>query len=837
MAIKLWNGLGEIDHPFAVAGKTSTTTMPRVIDGDPQTDMVVDHTVTPVQGNLGIPSTLPSILDDEQHADSTAVFDGGGMIGPSPVPASLTTIGNSSRPVPAGTATTIVRITPQTFSKESGLAPFDLIFHDFDVQALPVYNFWTIDELTDDKTERGERKLEDVPRYVRVSWERAPDIQNVRALIPSSKLHRHIDPVMFGSELERPVPVSVKGVTFLPDHLQPMKFSLVKNSIANGYIAPGILMTNVEMSVRDSGIDQASQVPNKGPASFVDEDAFLTNPETTGLSIHELRANVHQITNAVLGSARILESPLSPQAANDADEHFIGKFSVDRSSHVDGTMRIEKLDATSPVVSIDSLSSVPTEKGPGDPVIGLATRISESPIARAGRKTITARAAFVNTSLGGAVSQEKVALLSEPHHIESMVAVATSLPNLEILAQTGFQDQPRQARIPSYPSPPSVPQLEYAGYILQKFKRGSNGVFQLVEEIDLPNIDYTVYYDTKVVYGETYRYRVRSVIRWTRPATVGPFGNEKLTTAQFGSQTRSLAFHRSSYFAGEWSGRWGYTTVMDSIPPAPPDELNVRAESARKRIVVTMKLPYNPQRDIYMIRLFRKLQDSRGKDLTGWKQAVEYGSVDRKVDFGPQNVLYYDTDVDFFQTNGIRYVYTAQCVSRHHELSALSEQIGVRLNQQFAVAGEYPADFVSCAGVRMEHFGSFSSYPPRRTKSEIVGQSPEDAAPHDRQSVSMIFSGRNGLSNGSRDTGKYVGRIMSLDTGEERDFPISVTYSPQKQQVRTIPIGSYVPQSSPLKTAGVTGTSTVRDHRKIGQLGQAGPVSLPTMKSKPQERR
>jgi hypothetical protein len=205
--------------------------------------------------------------------------------------------------------------------------------------------------------------------------------------------------------------------------------------------------------------------------------------------------------------------------------------------------------------------------------------------------------------------------------------------------------------------------------------------------------------------------------------------------------------------------------VIDTDPPSPPDEMTVRPDSVRKQIAVSFKLPLNNQMDIYYMRLFRKLQDQNGVDLTSW---VQVGS-----NWGPENVLYYDTDVDFFQNNHIRYAYAAQTVTRHNEYSSLSDQLSSRLNSEYAAYGEYPIDFMSQAGVKLEHHGAFAVSPYKRYLTELVV--PNDA--------NFTFSGRHAHGTIALDGNQYFVRIESLDTGEKIDYPINIIYNNQATKI------------------------------------------------------
>src|SRR5262249_42718882 len=117
-------------------------------------------------------------------------------------------------------------VAPQYFSLESSPAPYDTLFNDFALEAFPFYNFWTPDELTNDKDAVGDRKLEDIPRFVKVVWNPAPTLPDSPILRPPQGVgKRKNKPTKFSLEVEKGVSVTYKGVAFSPDHLQPVNFS------------------------------------------------------------------------------------------------------------------------------------------------------------------------------------------------------------------------------------------------------------------------------------------------------------------------------------------------------------------------------------------------------------------------------------------------------------------------------------------------------------------------------------------------------------------------------------------------------------------------------------
>lgn len=826
MINKFTLGLGFISHPFDVGGWVSIAPVYRVpAPGGTRMNIVVDHAAKPVLGNLNIPTAVPYHPIVAPPPTPVTIVPSPVPV-PAPLPRPLSAIGKVANPRPAPSPIRFVPdVLPQVLSAESSPAPYEVIFNDFQLEAVPFYNFWTDDETTNDKEDRGDRALDDVPRFIKVSWQTAPVISGQTRLggkAENGKGRKAIRPIKFGTEAEKAVISIIKGVAFSPDHLQPQNFSDILGHLANGHYFPGVVHSTVELPVHNTGLDSHAVHANTLPIQHLDEDAFLTHPDTKGVSIHELKANIHQLTNGALGAARVSKTPLSRAGTKNRDSFFSGRFSVSRSPYEGDDLQLHGAQADDgPVLSLRARTARSSEGEKFDHVVEMASKVVKPQAARNLKPLAQVKVSFVNPSIGGAISEKKTNMMSEPHHAESVVAVAQMLPKLEVLKESGILDLHRNADVPSFPSPPGLYPVEYIGYVLEKYKQNDAGAFELVDTIKLPSIEYDTYIDCKVTYGTVYRYRIRAIMRWTREIDLESV-RKKLLARGIAVSGQILSPFESSYFAGEWSPGWSYATVMDTQPPDPPDELLVRPESGRKRIAISFKLPYNPQRDIYIMRLFRKLQDADGRDLTGWTQVYQHNAVDRKIDFAPQNVLYYDTElVDYFQVNGIRYLYTAQCISRHHEYSAFSDQLACRLNSEFGLKGEFPVEFVSCAGVKPEHFGAFGVYPHKTFRTEIIAVPPPKEPTRPEQPVYFSFGGRNADGSKALDDALYFIRVESLDTGEKQDIQLNLTYNNQKTQTDVLEVGVYVPTHG-LETERDKAEVAYGDGSVIGQLGDKG---------------
>jgi len=760
MSLKIFSGLGIFTHPFDVEGQASSAVIQgSQLFGTSNAHITVDHVALPLLGNMNI----PTVVDQVFRIPTTTK--------PAPLSSSPSQVG----PAAPSFITTTPTVPPELVSQESGPAVFETLFHEFDIEVFPTYNFWVPDELTNDTQSVGDRKLEDLPRYNRVVWNPTPNLAKQYAVVPSTNKRTSGNPIQFGTEIKRPVAVTTKGIKFTPNHLND--FQLIKQSLANGHISPGTVHAVVDMPHNNAGV--TDPVIHTEPYHYLDEDAFLQHPDFAGMSIEEMRANIHSLTNGVLYAGRVNNEAISADKTEDKTNLFSGKFAIEKPPVQGGHMFIQGVQADGPPLGFRARTCISGEQTsvPLDPILEHVQKIQAPDIQIPDEPSTQIRAKFVMPSLGGLLQAEKVKAMQTPEHAENATALAQFLPNLEVMNAAGLQNHPRQIEIPSFASPPGLSHIEYVGYVLEKYERNVNGTFVLKETIDLPSPDYNTYIDSKIKYSQVYRYRIRAFLRWTRPSFIGVMGPEPNIFSNDASQTKKIAPYRSSYFHGEWSKKWAYGMVIDTVPPSPPDELTVRPDSANKRVVVSFKLPLNQQKDIYYMRLFRKLQDQDGADLTPW---MEVGSH-----WGPENVLYYDYDVDFFQKNHTRYAYAAQTYTRHNEYSPLSDQLATRLNQDYMTYGEYGVDFVSQAGVKLELHGAFATYPFRRFMTELV-------VPNDSK---FTFSGRTANGNIALDGNQYFVRLESLDTGEQFTYPVQIVYNNQKTRVERRNVAVVVPST------------------------------------------
>lgn len=622
-------------------------------------------------------------------------------------------------------------------SKFSTSGHFSSIFNDFRFEAIPVYNFYVDGEESDDKTSRNGRKLEEIPRYIHLKWRTAPITdkpQRSSTSEPTTKRYRSSS-----SKKEKQVLAFQKrGISFDKTLLE--NFSSIKGSLANGYVAPGTISAVIELPLNRATAENTE----------IDEQDYLKSKESEGISIHDVQANVNINMNGALGASDISKKSTAKSLKNLSNGFFEGSSFI-QNDH--GNRMIVKNISSSKAVKLEL--QTPNKVNEAKTVVDDACNKICGKLYSNELLDFT-EVNFVNPAITGLVSKDKIDFLSAPEHIENMAGIAPFMANLKMLSEVD-PELKRKKNIPSFPATEEESGTRYVGYVIEKYKQNDDGVFSLVDEIDIPDASTKEFIDTKVSYGSLYRYRIRAILKWTRKSNVTHEGFEEgnFFDVDF-SQTKSLATHKSSFFASEWNRKWKHAFVIDSVLPGPPDEFMIRPESHKKRIVISWKLPYDPQRDIHYYKLLRKLKNADGKDISDWDVIG--------IKMGPTNVLHFDYDVDFVENNGTIYVYAAQTISKHEEESLLSCQLGCSITSQYLKHGEKEIKQYSSSGVPINAVGSFSVYPPVKRSEEIQVRK------------KILLTLRDGFFKSPFRNKKYVLRLQSLSTGQEKDIPLDIIY-------------------------------------------------------------
>lgn len=354
----------------------------------------------------------------------------------------------------------------------------------------------------------------------------------------------------------------------------------------------------------------------------------------------------------------------------------------------------------------------------------------------------TTRVTFVDGGIAGAFSDDRVNTAQRPEHVAAIVSLSQVASSAEVISEFG-QIDPKRIPPPEFPAPPDLRGLTYAGYVIEKYLVAADGSMVLVATISVDDLSQRDFYDRDVLYGQSYAYRIRAIVRWTRKSGTGFFGQAE--QAGIG--------YVCSFYGGDWS-LWQQVSATDSTKPKPPDELTVRPVSRNNEIHVCWKVPDDPHRDIIRLDLYRKLILS-GEDFTEWELLAS---------FPMSNGLYIDKDLGPVEENtDSRFVYAMTSTTAHGNASALSEQLAASTTPLYKQLGEEPVKMISQAGASLNSTGAFSRLPLKPDHGPLVALR------------SLLFSLRSGKSSFPVFINDYIIRVTSLMTGEVTDVQLRAT--------------------------------------------------------------
>lgn len=610
-------------------------------------------------------------------------------------------------------------------SKTSDNAGFSTLFNNFQFQVKPIYNFYSDDEEVNEYGyDLKNKKLEEIPRYILLSWNKAPATKNPplkHIKLPTDKRTRYNNTVSSNKKIDN--------------------FSVYKDATINGFISPGSMNAVVE----NVNSDEEDQVPQ------LDEEVYLKSKDTVGIPYSDIQANINSHFNPNVTTQDVLNSSVLKSLNQDKNDIVDGKFSILKKDGV----KINSTDSTSPNISLN----ISTAKSIRDSKTTLINNFVDSLSLKDNSQKIKRNFTeinFIDPAITGLVQSSRVNLMTKPEHAENIAGIAQNLTNLKGLSDLKY-DLTIKQEPPSFTGKKEDSGTEYVGYVIEKYVQNNNGIFVFVDEISIDDVNTIKFIDTKVLYGKVYRYRIKCIFKWTREdnINISMIHKNNVSNLIF-NKNRSIKKYKTSFFSSEWCRNWEYASVMDTTPPPHPDEFTVFPQSHKKRIVITFKVPQNNQKDIQYFRLFKKLKDKNNNDLSDWEL------IDIKI--GANNFVCIDEDVDYFENNELYYVYCAQTVTKHAEFSVLSEQLMTRLNKNYSVFGEYDVKQLSESGTTFKSLGKFATLPLKKSLYQNIFKK------------SIMFTSRLGTSKFPNLQRDYVIRLKSLDTGHIIYVPISMTY-------------------------------------------------------------
>lgn len=279
----------------------------------------------------------------------------------------------------------------------------------------------------------------------------------------------------------------------------------------------------------------------------------------------------------------------------------------------------------------------------------------------------------------------------------------------------------------------------YKGYVIFKEILNEDGTYSTVDLFVIPDINTTSYYDYKVAYGKVYRYRIRSVLKFINKDNrrIVPDSDTFLSSGSFQQYFGGLNSARSFYFDGELSSPAEVETLEFEKPP--PPELKVMPNS-KDREIFLMWRQKDSSRDVLGYNVFRRrLEDDE-------YQKINFEALDKRTNY------FVDKDVEVDQ----KYVYCVESFDVHFNYSKLSNQYIANIkyiDYQSKSSCEDPVHIHEFFGMDLgERRVTFDNLKIFKRKFKIV--------------INPFF-------RVARNEGRYLFKIKSLDTGEEKEIKIN----------------------------------------------------------------
>src|SRR3990167_1380673 len=234
-----------------------------------------------------------------------------------------------------------------------------------------------------------------------------------------------------------------------------------------------------------------------------------------------------------------------------------------------------------------------------------------------------------------------------------------------------------------FKSIPELVGLDYMGYIIEKERLDdTTNKWIKIDEYKIIGPDANIFKDTRLAFGNAYRYRIRSVSRYTvKKHTIGFFGSPSKT------------YYTSFYYESRKSD-WVYINTQDSALPNYPEAIDITVNSYEKLVRISWLKPLDRENLLRSYNVYR-----REKIGDRWKKLAVLNEKDN---------LFTDTKVEI----GKKYIYSLSSNNLHGIESFLSFQVQVELNGNIKIEKkEKPLVFISGPGLKpTEVFDTIKSF-------------------------------------------------------------------------------------------------------------------------------
>lgn len=137
------------------------------------------------------------------------------------------------------------------------------------------------------------------------------------------------------------------------------------------------------------------------------------------------------------------------------------------------------------------------------------------------------------------------------------------------------------------------PKFSHAGYLLFKYEVLEDSTKKLVD-VQVISTNATRLIDSKIRYGATYYYKLRSVVKVQAVIrTYDDINNND-------ESVKLITFLAAS------EGRDASIQCVERVPPPPPESLRIRLDYRSRLPYITWQFPFNKQRDIKRFQIFKR---------------------------------------------------------------------------------------------------------------------------------------------------------------------------------------------------------------------------------------
>jgi hypothetical protein len=288
---------------------------------------------------------------------------------------------------------------------------------------------------------------------------------------------------------------------------------------------------------------------------------------------------------------------------------------------------------------------------------------------------------------------------------------------------------------------------DYIGYVIEKFRITEDGIdFELIDVIAIPQVSTLEYIDTKISYGEVYRYRIKSVFRFVNNFDLPMFGDSDASlnqkqTKNYIDQNQVVNLKKTYYYDSE-SSKPSVVSATESTRPDSPSAVRGFPNTKNKTIFLTWSQK-NTNRDVSGFNVYRK--EVSDKNYTKLNSEL----LNIRENFYIDSDLKVDTD----------YVYSVESVDIHGNFSKLSVQLILKIKQVI--------NFDQIITEEKQKIYKTEGFELNEASPEILSQLMIIKSSL-KMNVNPLFRTADGDS-------VFVVKVTSLDTGQVKQFMLNFT--------------------------------------------------------------